>query len=200
MSVSESQGLATLTVSLNAPTTLPVKVNYKTIDGTASSSGRNKDYKGVGNGSVTLAPGQTTATISFVIYSDNISEPTEFFDVQLTKATNATLADDLGVVTIVDGALMARGGMLAESSTGKINLDGLAWPNPSTAAFNLQVTSADKLTPLRIIIRNNAGQPVEHLTAMVGKIIFVGRDLKPGVYMVEIIQGLNRITRKLIKQ
>ena len=57
-----------------------------------------------------FAPGAVTANITIPIISDNNVEPNEYFDVELSSAINAIIADGLGRVTIVDGSVTTIAG------------------------------------------------------------------------------------------
>ena len=89
---------AVVTVSLSAPSTKTVTVNYSTANGTASAG---SDYQAV-SGKLTFAPGQTSKSILVPVIGDRLGEPNETFFVNLSGAKNATIADGQGVVTIVD--------------------------------------------------------------------------------------------------
>jgi len=73
-----------------------VTVNYATADGTAVAG---DDYVSQ-TGTVTFAPGQTSALVSFGIVGDTVQEPDETFTVNLTNAVNGQIGDGTGVVTI----------------------------------------------------------------------------------------------------
>ncbi|WP_047534071.1 immunoglobulin-like domain-containing protein [Methylotenera sp. N17] len=100
VTVNESAGTATFTVTLSAASGQTVTVNYATADGTAQA-GVGLDYTN-STGTVTFTPGQTTRTITVPINNDAIDEPNETFFVNLSGATNATIADSQGVGTIID--------------------------------------------------------------------------------------------------
>ena len=87
-----------LTANLSAPSTKTVKVDYKSIDGTARAG---SDYAAV-SGTLTFAPGQTRASIPVLVHGDTQVEPNESFSIKLRNARNATIADSTGVVTILD--------------------------------------------------------------------------------------------------
>ncbi|HID21913.1 MAG TPA: hypothetical protein EYP14_05875, partial [Planctomycetaceae bacterium] len=53
-------------------------------------------------GTVIFAPGELTKTITVQVNGDTTPEPTETFNVRLTGAVNATIADDLAVGTILN--------------------------------------------------------------------------------------------------
>jgi subtilisin family serine protease len=94
---------ADFTVTLSAPSLQTVTVNFATADGTASSS---SDYGAV-SGTVTFTPGQTTQTITVAVNGDTSSEATETFFVNLSAASNATIADSQGQGTIQNDDLPA---------------------------------------------------------------------------------------------
>ncbi len=89
---------AMFTVSLSAPSSQQVTVNYETANGTAVQPG---DYT-PSNGTLTFAPGETTKTITVAVKGDTLDEINEVFNVTLASPTNATIADGTGVGTITD--------------------------------------------------------------------------------------------------
>ena len=98
LTVNEAAGTATFTVTLSAASGLPVSVNYATTNGTATAG---PDYTTVG-ATLNFAPGVTTQTITVPILNDTVFELSEDFDVNLSGAVNAIIADALGVGTIRD--------------------------------------------------------------------------------------------------
>ena len=88
---------ATFLVTLSAPATGTVTVDYRTVSGTAGSA----DFTGAG-GTVTFAPGETSKTITIAITPDTLVEGNEQFSVVLSNPQSATIADGTGVGTIVD--------------------------------------------------------------------------------------------------
>ncbi len=91
------------TVRLSAASGRTVTVNYATANGTAQS-GAPVDY-GARNGTLTFAPGQTSKTITIPVVGDTRVETNETFFVNLSVATNATIADGQGLGTINDDDL-----------------------------------------------------------------------------------------------
>jgi endo-1,4-beta-xylanase len=101
VTVTEGDGagvLATLTVTLSAPTTQTVTVNYATADNTAVAPG---DYTPA-SGTLTLDPLVTSQTLSVTVNGDLLDEPDETFNVSLSSPVNALIGQGLGVGTIVD--------------------------------------------------------------------------------------------------
>ncbi len=89
------------TVSLSAPSSQTVSVNYATADGTATSSGKSGDYKAA-SGTLTFAPGETTKTIRIAVYGNKTKEGNETFFVNLSGAAGAVIGDGQGLGTIVN--------------------------------------------------------------------------------------------------
>jgi hypothetical protein len=92
------QSIAYLSVSLSAPSAQTVTVNYSTADGTAIAG---SDYV-ARSSTLSFRPGQTVETAILTIVTDTISESSEFFVVNLTSASGATVTDAQGAATIID--------------------------------------------------------------------------------------------------
>lgn len=93
------------TVTLSAKSGRTVTVGFDTADGTATTTGLivegGTDYTAA-NGTLSFAPGQTTATVSVPITGDTTLENDETFTVTLSNAVNATLAVPTATGTIVN--------------------------------------------------------------------------------------------------
>lgn len=89
---------AVFTVTLSAASGQTVTVNYATADGTATQPA---DYTST-SGTLTFTPGQTTRTITVPVVGEAVPEANETYFVNLSGATNATIADNQGVGTITN--------------------------------------------------------------------------------------------------
>jgi hypothetical protein len=89
---------ATFTVSLSNPSSQTINVNFQTANNTATTS---SDYLAA-SGTVTFAPGQTAQPINVTVNGDTIFESNETFNVNLSGATNASIADSQGSGTITN--------------------------------------------------------------------------------------------------
>lgn len=89
---------ATLTVTLSAPASGSVTVDYATGGGTATAG---LDYTAT-SGTLTFAAGETSKTITIPVLADTLTEGTESLNVTLSNAHGATLSDATGVVTVTD--------------------------------------------------------------------------------------------------
>jgi DNA-binding beta-propeller fold protein YncE len=84
-------------VTLSAASTSPVSVQYATADGTAVAG---TDYSAQ-TGTVTFAPGQTSRLIPLVTLYDATPPANDYFNVQLSNPSGATITNGSAVVTIV---------------------------------------------------------------------------------------------------
>jgi Calx-beta domain len=126
VSVSEGQSgstVAGVTVSLSSPTANPVSVQYQTADGTATAG---PDYQAAA-GILTFAPLQTSQVVPLSVLGDLDLEPAETFSLTLTAPTNATIADTVGIVTILDDdappTIDVSDASVTEGNSGTTNAD-----------------------------------------------------------------------------
>lgn len=95
-----NNGNATLnfTISLSASSQSDVTAQWMTADGSATAG---TDYQS-GNGTVSIAAGQTSASLTVTVTGDTVEEPDETLDLVLSNPSNATIADGTGRGTIVN--------------------------------------------------------------------------------------------------
>jgi hypothetical protein len=89
---------AVFTVTLSVASGQTVTVNYATADGKATAG---SDYTATA-GTLTFTPGATSQTITVAVLGDTVKESTETFFVNLSNATNATIASGRGRGSILD--------------------------------------------------------------------------------------------------
>lgn len=105
-SVNESAGRATVTVTRAAPSDGVAQVDYATSDGTATAGA---DYTATG-GTLSFAPGATSASFDIPVAADGVDEGVESLDVALSKPVGAFLGRSSAVVTIDDPPAGSAGG------------------------------------------------------------------------------------------
>jgi hypothetical protein len=100
-----STSTVNIPLTLSRASTSTVTVTVTTVAGTAKAG---TDFVSK-TGTVTFAPGTTTAVFSVAIAGDKVAEPTETLTVQLSSPVGATVATGTGTVTIIDndGAMFA---------------------------------------------------------------------------------------------
>lgn len=93
-----TSGVATLSLTAPAPAS-GVTVTY-TLSGTAVAG---TDYSNPQNGTITIPQGSSTATITFPVIDDNVSEPTETIIVTLASVDNGySISTGTATITLAD--------------------------------------------------------------------------------------------------
>jgi hypothetical protein len=98
VTVAESAGQASFTVSVTPDAVEDVTIDYMTTDGSATAG---EDYTAV-EGSLVIPAGSSSATLDVPILNDALDEEEESFTVVLSNPVAAILSDDTGVGTITD--------------------------------------------------------------------------------------------------
>ena len=97
--VHEGIGQATIIITLSAAVGETVTVDYATSDGTAQAG---KDYVAA-SGTLSFAPGETSATAKVSVIDDQFDEPNETFHMTLSNPVNAVLGTPhTATITILD--------------------------------------------------------------------------------------------------
>ncbi len=97
----ESAGFVDVVVTLDAPSTNPVSVNYDTLNATANYHTSVPDFQR-STGTLVFAPGETSKTVRVNVVSNTAQEATELFWFELSTPVNATVAQRLTPVLLVD--------------------------------------------------------------------------------------------------
>jgi len=95
---------ATFIVTLSAPSTSTVTVNYSTINGTAMAG---LDYA-MAVGKLTFAPGVTSLPISVTIMANSTKKTTGTFNIALSMASAATIKTSQATCTISSGLTLLQ--------------------------------------------------------------------------------------------
>jgi aryl-phospho-beta-D-glucosidase BglC (GH1 family) len=140
---SAGEQLLSFTVSLSAAATSPVTVNFATANGTALAG---QDFVGT-SGTLTLAAGQTSQTVTVRITGDTAVEANETFFLNLSGAAGATIADGQATGTIVNddsaptpppsaaGFLSTSGNQIVDSAGKPFQLNAVNWFGMETTRF-----------------------------------------------------------------
>src|SRR5262249_17384340 len=93
-------GTANLTfkVKLSAASTSAISVTYVTTAGTAKAPA---DFTSK-TGTLTIAAGKTSGTVTVPVVGDTVKEANETFTLNLSQPTNAGIADSSGTSTITN--------------------------------------------------------------------------------------------------
>ena len=145
LTVNESAGTATFTVTLSAPSGLAVDVDYTSADGSARNG---NDYAGV-SGTLNFAPGVTSMTVIVPITGDVLYENRETFSIVLSSPENATITDGTGVGTVLDDDLPQIAKTLA--GTSEAGSTGANVVPGEVVTFELQFELAEGVNPLLVL-------------------------------------------------
>ena len=153
---------ATFTVDLSTASGRAASVAYATASGTATAPA---DYQTT-SGTLNFAPGETTQTVTVPVNADLLDEIDENFTVNLSSAVGATIADGLGLGTIIDNdplpALSVNDVTVTEGDSGTV-----------AAAFtvSLSVPSGRSVTVGYATANGSAIAPAD-FTAITGTLTF----------------------------
>lgn len=152
---------AVFTVTLSAPSTNTVTVSYATAPGSAVAGA---DYTFT-SGTLTFNPGETSQQIVVQVQGDTASEANETFSVNLSGATNATIADNSGLGTITDNdtsSITIGASTVIEGNSGTVS-----------AVFNLSLSapSGNTITVNWATANGSATEPADY-TAAGGTVTF----------------------------
>jgi len=164
--VFSESGSADFTLSLTGdlPTRmLPISVTVNTANVDAVAPG---DYTAVVNQVVTFAPGTSTMPVSVSIATDTIDEPNETFQINLTNAVNAGIADAQGIGTITDDdatpvASIANAATVIEGDSGT-----------QTTTFTVSLTNASSQPITLNITPGGAANSVGNVTVDTTSVTF----------------------------
>jgi hypothetical protein len=73
------------------------------------------------------------------------------------------------------------------------------FPNPTTSSFNLQVTADVSRSAIQARVFDLQGRLMKTLMIHPNENISLGADLKPGVYMLEVLQGEEKKVLRVVK-
>jgi uncharacterized membrane protein YfhO len=136
---------AIMTVALSAPYSERVTVDYETADDSATVQGNDYLAK---RGALTFMPGEAKRTLSVAVKADNVEESSERFYIRLLNPGNATLADDLGIVTIIDddrSTLSIGDATVIEGHSGTVNMLVMVTLSvPSSKTVTVEFATADR--------------------------------------------------------
>jgi glucose/arabinose dehydrogenase len=153
---------AAFTVTLSNASSQTVTVNFSTANGSATAG---TDYVAA-SGSLSFAAGETSKSISVTVNGDTTFEPNETFNVNLSGAANATIADNQGVGTISN-----------DDTQPTISIDDVSVNEgntaTSTASFIVSLTNASSQTiTVNFATANNTAIAGTHYVARNGTVTF----------------------------
>jgi parallel beta-helix repeat protein len=121
-------------VTLSAPPSGTVSVDYATADGSATAPG---DYQ-TASGTLSFAAGSTSASVTVNVVADLVPEPDETFTLNLSNPMGVTIADGQGLGTILnDDAAAGIHLELVHGSSLVADLQAQPGPTPDVDFYRL---------------------------------------------------------------
>ena len=123
------------TVSLSKPSGRDISFAYASFDSTATSP---DDYMSISDTKTILA-GDTTASIMVIVESDTLAEIDEFLTIKIGTPINASLADSVGVGTILGNITLSvtLESFEAKTGTNSVELNWTTRTESGNAGFNI---------------------------------------------------------------
>ncbi|MCY3844210.1 MAG: hypothetical protein OXH69_11800 [Acidobacteria bacterium] len=142
VTVDERERLMWFTVKLSPAAAGPVSVSYRTRESTPVSARQGQDYLGT-QWHLSFTPGETEKRFWVYVFDDSHDEDPETFEVALSNARGAAIANGVAVGTIVNddpmpAAWLARFGRTAAEQA----LDGIAGRMAAPRTAGMQGTIA----------------------------------------------------------
>jgi hypothetical protein len=169
---------ATFTVTLSATSVQPVTFKVVTANDTAVAPG---DYTAIPTATpVTIASGQTTASVTVAVRGDTVDEADERFRLTLSEAVGGTLSDATGLATITDDddvpSMRIEDATVKEGSVGNTNVVlTVTLDRPSERTILVGYTTADVTATKGVdygeatdLLTFNVGQTSRTITIPIG--------------------------------
>lgn len=202
---------AKLTISLNRISVEEIKLNYRTVAGSATDGAKNPDFAPA-SGEVVIPPGEISTTISVSLLEDDLLETRETFTVILQKANDAQfqIGDSVGVINIKnETTAIAPAGAEIITTVSKLS-SGIETvvknellirvsPNPSSDFFMLHI-GGNKTDRVSVTVTNLSGQIMNKFdgTLKNSQLVF-GQNYRSGSYFVRVEDGKKSKVIKMIK-
>ena len=151
-SAGEGAGSVVFSVSLDASPAEDVTVGYTVSSESGDSATAGVDYTATSSGSLTIAAGATSGSISVSIADDAVDEADETFTLTLTTADNASLPADktaVGTIEDDDDPLVGTGAASAGEGAGSVVFSVSLDASPAedvTVGYTVSSESGDSAT------------------------------------------------------
>lgn len=166
-------------ITLDAPTSLDVRVDWSVVLDTASAA----DIKYVASGfkTATIRAGRVQAFANVVIYADTLVEGDETFEIHLLGATNASVNDHMAVGTLIDDDAESTATPILGAGGGTVHEGNLG-----TRQGKIWVTlSAPSVTPVAVLATLTGAGVGTYYKAFAKTITFLpGQYKKPVVLTI----------------
>jgi hypothetical protein len=94
---------------------------------------------------------------------------------------------------------LASGSVLGSCGNEEKAISISATPNPTTSYFTLTINSSDSEEKIMLSVSNMMGRVIEMRQVVAGQTLQIGSNYGPGLYFIEVRQGREKETVKLLK-
>ena len=198
---------ATLTLTTSAPET-PVAIDGPTsICENVVSTANSATYSVGGAFDATsftwVVPdgctinGQAVTTLTTDGNSIQVLFPDGFFGGSIKVTANNSCGSSNETSLLVNACLTGKSTRVT-SNPGLKNIDIKVFPNPTTSEYKLNVNTTVK-EQITVRILDNYGRVIKTMKMMPYETISFGNELMPGSYLLEVHQGNQKMTQRIIK-
>ena len=149
------------------------------------------------SGTITAGQGTTSITVSYpstVINGLVTVQSVNNCGVSLTRNTTIKLGACAGFTSNTNPTVKGNTVITGETPTMSVKV----FPNPTTSNFNLQVITADN-EEIKVRVLDIQGRFIKEVIVSAYQTINLGAELKSGAYMIEVRQGKNLKTTRVLK-
>ncbi len=184
-------------------------------DPTLSYYRRYLDINGTGapNDTMRISISNGTSTVRVESIGPNVGSNGNWIQHSVLLSSLITVTSTMSLIVevedvtpgnIVEGALdqFEVTGQLINSVPNNVSLNSfIAYPNPFNNTISIDYNLANYSNSVKLIVRDVLGKIILEKRGLSGKgTTHFGNELSAGVYMVELTDGQNRVTQKVVKQ
>ena len=203
MVVGAGDGYVDVPVTLSAPSNSIVTVSAYSSNGTAIGSngaGTGVDflcpYSSCNSGTVTFAPGQTTATLRVVLLQDLSNVSQRSFTVNLSGPTGGTVARGAANITITSDEITPTAASSVVATPSSVPADGLTQTTITVTLSNSSGNAvADKIVNLTASAGSHAViSSADQISNGLGQVIFESTDTTPESVQYQATDATDNVT------
>ena len=200
---------ATLTITMVKDTCGNVVYRYtapSTLPGLTTTNGNATGYewKIVGNLGASIDSGNGTNVIKVSFTSNNAASNADSVKVRYQSDCGFSPYKAVKLTNKLKTCATSPGNMPVTKTTPVVTpkvsemMNVKVFPNPTTSNFNMQVISA-KNESIGVRILDAQGRVMKVLKVNANETVNIGSELKPGAYFIEVRQGKNVKTTRVLK-
>jgi parallel beta-helix repeat protein len=146
--------------------------------------------------SKTIKLNGTYVSVAGTKYTNSVTLAPYTSIILLKGSSNLTSSTSASAAAVTNTAVAVPGYVNTEAAT----LTVKAYPNPSSYYFNVTTQGGSSNEPMTLRVIDMSGRLVQVKTGITtNNTLQIGQDLAPGSYVLELLQGNNKVEQKVIK-